>query len=105
MHKIFLKNHFKIDTKWIKAFYKHSLGVNEKTVSMINEVLTWRKKFNANGLTTFIIYFYYVKKKFKKRKFKKFWLDLLKPGVIPEELFQLGAMFYRNKDKHGFPLC
>ena len=31
--------------------------------------------------------------------------DLLKPGSIPEELFQLGAMFYRNKEKNGYPLC
>ena len=34
-----------------------------------------------------------------------FYLDLLKPGAFPEELFQLGAMFYKNKDKNGYPLC
>ena len=42
------------DTKWIRAFYKHSLENNERTVNMIDEVLTWRKKFNANGTNFFV---------------------------------------------------
>jgi hypothetical protein len=43
------------DTKWIRAFYKHSLENSERTVGMIDEVLTWRKKFNANGLKYLLI--------------------------------------------------
>lgn len=39
-------------TKWVRAFYKHSLDDHHKTVSMIDEVLIWRKKFNANGIHT-----------------------------------------------------
>ena len=39
----------KKDTCWVRAFYKHSQENSDKTVNMINEVLIWRKEFNANG--------------------------------------------------------
>jgi len=38
------------DNKWIRAFYEHSFENKDKTVNMIDEVLLWRKKFNANGI-------------------------------------------------------
>ena len=34
-------------------------------------------------------------------------LELLTPGklLFPEELFSMGSMFMRNKDKNGLPIC
>ena len=54
-------------------------------------------------------WFYFFLSNYKKFVFDNvklcIYLDLLKPGAFPEELFQLGAMFYKNKDKNGYPLC
>lgn len=66
---------------WIKAFNKHSMGDFDKAVNMIDEVLIWRKEFGAN--------------------------DLLVPGKLPfnESMLSLGALYMRNKEKNGRPLC
>ena len=65
----------KSGTDWVKAFCKHGFNNMDKTVSLMNEVLKWRKEFGAN--------------------------DLLLPGKypFPEHLFQRGALFKRNTDK------
>lgn len=34
---------------WVRAFYRHSLANNEKTISTIHEVLMWRKNIGING--------------------------------------------------------
>lgn len=46
----------KADSKWLRAFYKHSLDDSDKTVEMINDVLKWRQDFDCNS-------------KFKKKNF------------------------------------
>lgn len=35
--------------KWIRAFYKHASNNSDVCSNLIDEVLTWRKNFNANG--------------------------------------------------------
>lgn len=47
-HKADLER-LRIDNEWIKAFYKHGYENHDKTVSMINEVLSWRNEFEANS--------------------------------------------------------
>ena len=42
----------KKDSNWLRAFYKHSIANNEKTVAMAHDVLSWRKEFEANGNAT-----------------------------------------------------
>jgi hypothetical protein len=37
------------DNEWIRAFYKHGYESHDKTVAIINEVLTWRQEFEANS--------------------------------------------------------
>ncbi|CAF0743075.1 unnamed protein product [Brachionus calyciflorus] len=70
----------KKDTKWIKAFHKHSIDDQEKTVNMIDEVLTWRKQFGAN--------------------------ELLTPGKLPfnQKFLEMGIFFKRHKDRNGLPI-
>ena len=46
------------DNEWLKAFYKHSQQINDKTVDMLNEVLSWRKEFNANCKITLLMIFF-----------------------------------------------
>lgn len=38
------------DNEWMKAFHKHGLEDHNKTVDVMDEILTWRKNFGANGL-------------------------------------------------------
>lgn len=86
----------KADSKWLRAFYKHSLDDSDKTVEMINDVLKWRQDFDCNGKTKTKIYFQ------KNLIFK----GLLIPGKlpVPEELFKKGALFKRNEDIRCNPL-
>jgi hypothetical protein len=37
------------NNEWLKAFYKYSQEDHEKTIIMMNEVLTWRSEFGCNG--------------------------------------------------------
>lgn len=37
------------NNEWIKAFYKNGLDDHHKAVDLMDEVLTWRQKFGANG--------------------------------------------------------
>jgi hypothetical protein len=37
------------DNEWIKAFYRQSMEENNKTLSLIDEVLTWRNDFGVNS--------------------------------------------------------
>jgi hypothetical protein len=39
----------KAGTDWIRACYKHSSDSADRTLNTIDEVLTWRKEFEANG--------------------------------------------------------
>ncbi|CAF0941452.1 unnamed protein product, partial [Brachionus calyciflorus] len=70
----------KKDTKWVKAFHKHSIGDIDKAVNMIDEVLIWRKEFGAN--------------------------ELLTPGRLPfnEKFLEMGALFKRHKDRNGLSI-
>lgn len=68
------------DNLWVRAFFKHGLEDTHKTASVINESLTWRKQFGAN--------------------------DLLASDKYPfdEKLLLKGQLFFRNKDKNGYPI-
>ncbi len=39
----------KLNNDWIRTFYYYSFGDPHKTVEHIDEALTWRKQFGANG--------------------------------------------------------
>lgn len=43
----------KKDTAWLRAFYKHGFSNHDKTVSLIHDVLVWRKDFDANSINPF----------------------------------------------------
>lgn len=68
------------DNEWIKAFYRHSIEDIDKTLTLIDEVLVWRKALDINSL--------------------------LKPGKLPvdEELFKKGLVFVRNEDINCIPM-
>ena len=70
----------KRDSNWLRAFYKHAICDDAKTVTMVHDVLTWRKQFEAN--------------------------DLLTPGKypFPEEMLTKGYIFVRNEDINCQPL-
>jgi len=67
-------------TDWIRACYKHSSDSADRTLNTIDEVLTWRKEFEAN--------------------------DLLRTDALafPKEFFELGSVFVRNEDINCNPI-
>ena len=90
----------------MKAFYKHGLESEKTTVPLINDVLTWRKEFECKSNTSIYSFFFYY---FSKKSFTSCsnTKELLTPGKLPfpEKLFNIGAMFMKNKDINGVPLC
>ncbi len=70
----------KSTNEWIKAFYRHANEDVENAISLVDEVLTWRKNSDINSL--------------------------LLPGKLPvsEELFKKGLIFVKNEDINCIPM-
>lgn len=68
------------DNEWIKAFYRHSMEDIETTISLMDEVLTWRMSQDIN--------------------------NLILPGklCVNEEMFKKGMIFVRNEDINCFKM-
>ena len=93
---------------WLKAFYKFSGETPERTLPMLDEVLTWRNEFGTNGkILPFLLFHLFLFQDFMSIMAKLNYIDLLKSREppVPEELFKKGAMFMKNEDINCVPIC